>query len=203
MSSLFLPLIQLAFPFLWWKNQEHDNFLEYIGIKPPIMKGQIWIVILMAAILLFISNVNVMEYFDDFSMQQIDDFMEKVAKADDREIERPKMSLAAIILSTVILAIRTSTSYIFNYGFILKRLVDRFGGNIGILIDSIIFAGFGNLILIPTGISGSSHALFFMVGFITCVINGTLSENFFEGSIIPGLGISLLGDIVFSLISLV
>lgn len=109
------------------------------------------------------------------------------------------MGSAAILPILVISFIQTGflEEFLFR-GFLNKRLVSRFGVYRGVLLQGVIF---GTLhVLLASNVTWLSGLIIFTTTLLGGLVLGLLSEKTFQGSILPGVFLHGLGNMIINLI---
>ncbi len=184
--------IAIIVSFNWWfvTQRKKLSYFNWIGLKKPIINEKTFFkVMFIRTIILF----NILGFIIIPIITQSADLA--TSQFQGKGI---KVLISALIYSFLQTAL--SEEILFR-GFLAKRFINKFGFNIGNIIQSTIFGLLHGVMLISyTGILKSIIAIIFTgtIGWLMCYINEKLSD----GSIIPSWCLHGVSNIISSLVSM-
>ncbi len=191
-------IIFLSIPFLWWliKYRKSISFFEWVGLIKPKLKAKWWIIIIFVVAYCFF-------YLFDFTIFMDDKSLEMLQTSDSVSANvYTDLGIIAIIpsLLTTFIANGLCEEILFR-GFISKRLCNKFGKTVGVIIQGILFGLMHNVIYILGGIDVSLqfHIVVFIFTGMGGLLLGLLDEKIYNGSIIPSAFLHGLGNFISNL----
>ncbi|MEH7124011.1 CPBP family intramembrane glutamic endopeptidase [Bacillus sp. JJ1773] len=177
-NSLITAILQVSLlsiiPFIWWLifGRKETSFFRWVGFKKPIIHNKRKYVITFIATIIFLSipSFIIIPYFVDQSVLATAQFSGK--------------GIDALIPALIYAFLQTGLSEeVFFRGFLMKRLVHKFGLQVGNGVQSLLFG-------LLHGIFLFSYAGFWGAVIITLItgiagwLMGWLNEKQSEGSIV-------------------
>lgn len=180
-NALLNSIVQVIFfsiiPLIWWllTARKKESFFKWIGLKKPFIKGSILKVI---TLILIVSVGYILSM--SIIMRQL---MSNTDVATNQFYQQGLITLPSILFFAII---QTGLSEeIFFRGFLVKRLINKFGFVIGNTIQAIIF---GLLHGLPFGFATHNVLITILLTLLPGAIGwfqGWLNEEYSSGSIIP------------------
>ncbi|MHC1684966.1 MAG: CPBP family intramembrane glutamic endopeptidase [Clostridiaceae bacterium] len=173
-SAILQIILILIIPFTWWlvSGRKECNFLRWIGLKKPIVKNRTIFIItfISAIILLAIPSFLIVPLFVDKSSMATSKFIGQ--------------GLTSLIPALIYAFLQTGLSEeIFFRGFLTKRLVKKFGLQIGNIVQGLLFGLMHGIMFVSmAGIMGAS--IITLITGLTGWLMGWINERQSEGSII-------------------
>lgn len=183
-SCLLAGVVLGLIPVVWWwfKGRKQVKFTLYFGLIRPKKTRQAAFMIGMYSLIWGITHLP---YFTQYTQPSASLYA--------------GMGSAAILPILVISFIQTGflEEFLFR-GFLNKRLVSRFGVYRGVLLQGAIF---GTLhVLLASNVTWLSGLIIFTTTLLGGLVLGLLSEKTFQGSILPGVFLHGLGNMIINLI---
>ncbi len=186
-NAIFQIILFSFLPFLAWlayrKKKTNVGFFEYVGLIRPERRAKWWILFIVLALYLCIYN------FVDPSMV-LDNAAEQMLQNNPSITGNQYVGLG---MATIFPAF--VTSFIQNglceemlfRGFLCKRLIQRVGCPVGIVLQAAIFALMHNLMYITILPNIGFHILMFLFISTQAAILAVINEKLFNGSIWPSV----------------
>lgn len=192
LSGIFQVIIFLIPPMIWWKisNKNKESFFNWIGLKKATFKDtkKVIFTFILTLALLIICSVFILPHFVTQEDMSTSKFLGK--------------GISALLPSLIYSFITTGLSEeILFRGFIGKRLINKFGLNIGNLIQAIIFGLLhGALFISSSGLFGAIVAT--LIPGTTGFLMGYIDEKLSSGSILPSWILHGCANVCASLIAM-
>lgn len=194
-------IVFLIIPFIWWllKYRKKVSFFKWVGLIKPKLNSKWWSLIIFGFAYLFF-------YMFDFTMFMDAESLEVLQTSESVSANvYTKLGFIAIIpsLLTTFIANGFCEEVLFR-GFICKRLCNKFGNNLGIVIQGILFGLMHNIIYALGGVAVSLqfHLVLFIFTGMAGLLLGLLNEKIYNGSIIPSIFLHGLGNFISNLMGM-
>ncbi|MGI6607634.1 MAG: CPBP family intramembrane glutamic endopeptidase [Erysipelotrichaceae bacterium] len=189
-NSIVQIIIFSAIPFVWWLVTSRNKcpFLEWIGLKKISNAGSRKVYYLIIGISLAFLLVSVF-------------ILNSLKEADMAISEFSELGINAFPAILIYAVFNTSLpEEIFFRGFLLKRLADKFGYNVGNITQAVIFGLLhGVMFFSSAGVLKAILIIVFTGAVGWCI--GYVNEKEASGSILPGWFIHALANIFSGLYS--
>lgn len=174
LSSLLQILLFAIIPFTWWWicNRKKYGFFKWLGIKKPIIQNKIKysMIFILLIVFLIVLSIFVVPFFADKSIMATAQFSGQ--------------GIAALIPALIYAFLQTAFSEeLFFRGFLAKRLIYKFGFNVGNTLQSLLFGSMhGILFISKAGLFHTAIIVLFtaFLGFMM----GWINEKQSKGSIV-------------------
>ena len=192
-------IVFLIIPFIWWliRYRKKVSFFKWVGlIKPKLASNYKWIIVFIVAYCFF--------YLFDTTIFMSDKDLELLQSSEDVSSNiYTGLGLIAVIpaLLKTFIANGFCEEVLFR-GFISKRLINKFGKIIGVVIQGVLFGLMHNIIYMLGGIEVSFgfHIILFIFTGMGGLLLGLLDEKIYNGSIIPSILLHGLGNFISNLL---
>ena len=191
-------IIFLIIPFIWWliKYRKDTSFFKWLGLIKPKLNSRWWMIIIFIIAYGFF-------YLFDFTMLMDGKSLEVMQTSETISVNvYTNLGVVAIIPALLKTFIANGfCEEVFFRGFICKRLCNKFGKTVGVIIQGIIFGGIHNMLYIlgGVGLSLQSHIIVFIFTGMGGLLLGVLDEKVYNGSIIPSVFLHGLGNFISNL----
>lgn len=173
-SAVLQAILFSIIPFIWWLiyGRKEKRLFEWLGLKKPIIKNKIKYVITFVTtiIILLIPSLLIIPFFIDKSIMATSQFSGQ--------------GVSALIPALIYAFLQTGFSEeLFFRGFLTKRLINKFGFQVGNVAQSLLFGLMHGLMFISkAGILGAiiTTLLTGIVGWLM----GWINEKQSNGSIV-------------------
>lgn len=191
-------IVFLIIPLFWWliKYRKDISFFKWIGLIKPKLKGKLWMIIIFIIAYGFFYLFNFNIFADDKSLEVMQTSEAISANA------YAGLGVAAIIPSLLKTFIANGfCEEVLFRGFICKRLCNKFGKIVGLIIQGILFGLLHNVLYILGGVAISMqyHIVVFVFTGMAGFLLGVLNEKIYNGSIIPSILWHGLGNFISNL----
>ncbi|MBX4267824.1 CPBP family intramembrane glutamic endopeptidase [Clostridium estertheticum] len=190
-SAILQAILFLIIPFVWWLicGRKEVGFLKWVGLKKPIIKNKIRYVIT------FVFTIVVMSILSFVVLPFID-------KATIATSQFSGHGMSALIPCLIYAFLQTgfSEELLFR-GFMTKRLIHKFGFQVGNLLQSLLFGLIHGLMFISTvGLLGTIIIILFtgLLGWLM----GWINEKQSDGSIVSSWLIHGCANTIASIIAM-
>ena len=171
-STILQAILFLIIPFIWWVNhgRKECNFLKWLGLKKPMIKNKIKyaITFICTIIFLLIQAFLIIPLFVDKSVMATSQFLGQ--------------GVSSLIPALIYAFLQTGFSEeLFFRGFLTKRLINKFGFQLGNVVQSILFGLMhGMMFISKAGLFGA--IIIILITSITGWLMGWINEKQSEGS---------------------
>ncbi|MFW6016940.1 MAG: CPBP family intramembrane glutamic endopeptidase [bacterium] len=188
-----LQLMLFSFiPFIWWlvKERKKYKFLEFIGLKRPILKDSQYLIIsilatIIIALLTFITIPNLIIDYKETAIGQF-----------------AGSGISALLPALIFAFINTGLSEeILFRGFIAKQLIRRYGFYKGNFLQGLVF-GLLHGVLFFSLVGFLYTAIIIIITSILGWILGYINEKVYNGSILPSWLIHAIANYIGALIAM-
>ncbi|MFA7380327.1 MAG: CPBP family intramembrane glutamic endopeptidase [Bacteroidia bacterium] len=181
-STVLQILVFTLIPFIFFllRKDKNLNFFRYIGLYKPTTKSLIYVVFV--SLIFLIAAIGIT--FIDNSIKEVLFSPHTVTG----KLRLMGLNATSVTILLIIALFKTSfAEEILFRGFIAKRLISKFGFNIGNVAQSAVF-GVLHLLLFSLLIKTTFTALTFILIFSSLAgwIIGFIKDKYANGSIIPG-----------------
>lgn len=181
LSSIISAITQLIFfsliSFIWWliTSRKEDKFLDWIGLKKPVIKESklklILITLIISAGYIFLTSIIINTFISSSSMST-------------NQFYKKGLSALPSILFYSVIQTALSEEILFR-GFLGKRLINKFGFIEGNTIQAVCF---GLLHGIPFGVVTENVLVTILLTLLPGALGwfeGWINEKYSAGSIVP------------------
>ncbi|NMM62993.1 CPBP family intramembrane metalloprotease [Clostridium sp. P21] len=192
LSSVIQILMFSIIPFIWWavRDRKKYGFLRWLGIKKPIIKNKAKYLMTFILIIIFliILSIFVIPIFVDKSIMATNQFSGQ--------------GVAALIPAFIYAFLQTAFSEeLFFRGFLTKRLIHKFGFEVGNIIQGLLFGAMHGVLFMSKVALFYTIVIVFFTGFLGLLM-GWINEKQSEGSIISSWLLHGCFNIVASIIAM-
>lgn len=184
-SAVVQIIVFSLIPFMWWLtwHRKKEPFLQWIGLKTPHAEHKMKAAIAVACYWLIWAILH-MPAITQYTQLSANGFL--------------GMGASAIIPALIVSFAQTAfwEELLFR-GFLLKRIASRLTVNKAILVQAVVFGLIHNLVVSGSGLS--AHLIIFISTAIGGYMLGYISEKIFGGSIIPGIMLHGIGNLLMNL----
>lgn len=190
-SSVIQIILFSIIPFIWWfiKNREKSNFLNWIGIRKPVIRDKKKYMISISIIMiLYLSLSFIIPLF--------------VKDSDTATYQFTGKGISMLVPAIIYSFLQTGLSEeIFFRGFLTKILSHRFGFKLGNFIQAIIF-GLVHGLMFMSEIGIFKAAIVVLITGIIGLLLGWINEKQSGRSIIPSWLLHGFSNMIASIITM-
>lgn len=195
MSSIFTFAIQFLLfsmaPFIWWKvTKPKEKFFTWLGFKKPKFNKKIFSLIIVFVIWYIFYNLDPEMFIDTTAMKESD------ATVGNMFSNLGVWAIVPAIIQSFF--VQSITEELLFRGFFAKRLINKFGFNIGNVIQGCLFGIMHIILFLLAGINVGviGYILVFLSTGVPALILTYLNEKLFNKSIIPSILVHGLGNFI-------
>jgi len=173
-GAILQTILFSSIPFLWWLicGRKEYGFFKWLGLKKPIVKNKIKYAITFVFTIIFLS-------IEAFAIVPL--FVDKSTMATS---QFSGQGVSALIPVLIYAFLQTSFSEeVFFRGFLTKRLIHKFGFQVGNAIQGLLFGLMHGIIFISTAGLFGAIIVILLTGTLGWVM-GWINEKQSDGSII-------------------
>lgn len=173
-SSILQLIMMSIIPFLWWiiSRKKECGFFKWVGLKQPIIRNKTKYVItfIVTIVLLSVPSFLIIPLFIDKSFMATSQFLGKGA--------------SALIPALIYAFLQTGFSEeLFFRGFLTKRLICKFGFDVGNFIQGLLFGIMHGIMFISKAGLLGAIIIILLTGIVGWLM-GWINEKQSDGSII-------------------